>query len=687
MRRSHSILLFFIASLIFPAVAHAQAWSGIISPSRAVDWTQAGIARGLPDAGWTQCGSTIAAYNGSASTITTQLASCSVNQYIQLGAGTFTLSGQIKFPTTGHLALRGMGANSTFIVLSGTPSHCNQTSAMICAMSSDGTYTTQPPARIYNWTAGYAQGSNQVTLSSTSGISTNSTMLFLDQCDTGYSGASCSGSAVDNGQLFICGDKYNGTTGCSSNGPDGGGLRPERNQLEIATATAINGNVVTITPPLKMPNWASGQTPQAWIVQPIAQVGIENLAIDSAGVQTTLVEFGNAYNWWVSGVKFTNFYQWAVNAFQTANGIAQNNYCYHSTGPDSYCFRLSVSSNNLVQNNIIQQVFAPLVFDGASSGDVVAYNFVNLVSYPSDYMRAAFFSHAGNYFDLYEGNIGNEQYNDGNHGTASMITRFRNFFTGWESCANGQCGSSKKITSTNSLNDQYGSRYENNVANVLGTPGYHTAYQSVSSNVAVLTIGAGNGGASPAVPTDPLSKATSLLWGNYDVATNGVRFCGSISDTGWLTTCLSTLEVPLGLSILSNPVPTKGDTGAGQGALPASFYLSSKPAWFGSIPWPAIGPDVSGGSVGVCSGTLNAPGQFAGVPAMSNAQCRGTSLVAGWAGHVNANPAVNCYLSIMNGPPDGSGSVLAFDANACYASGSPPPPAPNPPTNLVVVVN
>jgi hypothetical protein len=29
-------------------------------------------------------------------------------------------------------------------------------------------------------------------------------------------------------------------------------------------------------------------------------------------------------------------------------------------------------------------------------------------------------------------------------------------------------------------------------------------------------------------------------------------------------------------------------------SLPASLYLADKPSWFGSVAWPAIGPDVSG---------------------------------------------------------------------------------------------
>lgn len=104
------------------------------------------------------------------------------------------------------------------------------------------------------------------------------------------------------------------------------------------------------------------------------------------------------------------------------------------------------------------------------------------------------------------------------------------------------------------------------------------------------------------------------------------------------------------------------------------------------MPLPAIGPDVTGGNVGVCSGTLNTSGHQSGMPATSSAQCTGTSLSTGWAGHVNAIPAMNCALNVMGMPPDGTGPARPFDATTCYG-GVPSVQAPNPPTNLVVTVN
>ena len=156
------------------------------------------------------------------------------------------------------------------------------------------------------------------------------------------------------------------------------------------------------------------------------------------------------------------------------------------------------------------------------------------------------------------------------------------------------------------------SRFFNVVGNVWGKSGVQTGYESGS--VPVYNIGSGD----EIVPNDPVVKESLLLWGNWDVVTNATRWCGSSSDTGWSTTCGSASEVPAGYAYYPNPLPTKGDTGAGQSGLPASFYYASQPPWWPSgKAWPLIGPDVSGGNI------------------------------AGTGGRANTNPAEDCFLNVM----------------------------------------
>jgi hypothetical protein len=126
-----------------------------------------------------------------------------------------------------------------------------------------------------------------------------------------------------------------------------------------------------------------------------------------------------------------------------------------------------------------------------------------------------------------------------------------------------------------------------------------------------------------------------MRWGNYDTATNTVRWVSS--------------EVPSALSPYGNAVPASQ-------TLPASFYLSVKPSWFGSIAWPAIGPEVTGGNI------------------------------SGAGGHANMNPAMACYVNVMGGSANGTGNVLTFNASSCYASSSGITVTVAAPTNLTYVI-
>ena len=78
---------------------------------------------------------------------------------------------------------------------------------------------------------------------------------------------------------------------------------------------------------------------------------------------------------------------------------------------------------------------------------------------------------------------------------------------------------------------------------------------------------------------DTLVKATLFRWGNCD------------SSHGFLSgTCqFNSAEVPTGLSRFANAVPATR-------TLPASFFLSARPSWWGTAAWPPIGPDMIGGT-------------------------------------------------------------------------------------------
>jgi hypothetical protein len=671
---------------LFSSPSSGQAWSGIIAPARGIDWTQAGAVPGspntLPSASYTQCGSTLAAGSYNGSTITTTLAGCASNTYYKLGTGTFNISGSIILPTSGHVAIRGSGTQLTFVSFSGSLGACNGTSSGFELCSSDGTYPGGTTTA-YNWTAGYSQGATQITLASVTGIVANQTMLVLNQCDTGFSGSACTtGSSVDNGGYFVCSTLYNssGPTGCGANGPDTGAYRSNDFEQEIVMVTAINSGgcgstCVTISHPLFHPNWASGQAPQAVVIQALIQVGVENMTIDGAAggsSNTTAVGLQNCYECWVSGTIISHWQTFGVYGVGVAHLTVKDNYLFASSGsPDAYAIRPTVGDSDLIQNNIIQQWKNSIACDGPCVGEVVAYNYSvdQIVPSPSDQMWGMTWTHsAGDDFMLREGNAGDQAQDDNVHGTHLDQTSLRNFFWGFESCINGttsasNCGSyTVKDQASTAFVESSGVRYANNIGNILGTPGFTTTYQSTAflSAYSAWNIGGGNTGVG--IPTDTLVGTTMLRWGNWDVVNAATLFCTAASTP-----------------IAACPEDDRGDTAptypglsSPSTTIPASFYQSSKPNFFSSTtPWPPIGPDVTGGNVGQCSGTIDTTA-FAGLPATANSQCASgqTISTSAWAGHVNTNPAMAYYFT-LGGVPDGTGPILAFDPNAYYNSNPP----------------
>jgi hypothetical protein len=120
-----------------------------------------------------------------------------------------------------------------------------------------------------------------------------------------------------------------------------------------------------------------------------------------------------------------------------------------------------------------------------------------------------------------------------------------------------QYGGGNMDYNLNAMEIQRNCYYTNVIGNVWCRDGddgiYKTALYSVD---AVYRFG--NDGSSGSNP-DPNSEATALIHGNYDYPLDEVIWLPGISHD-----------------------------------IPTSLYHATKPAWFGVLAWPAIGPDVSG---------------------------------------------------------------------------------------------
>lgn len=607
--------LLLISILLYSAAALGQNWAGVIDPPRAPDestgggWGNSGIAGGIPSR--TTICATIAAYSGAATTINNAIGACAANGVVKLGTGTFTLSSGINFNNHSNVTLRGAGANQTFINFSGNVNCFGQT-GIICVPTSENNWPGGPTHTAT--CTGCVQGATSITSSSTTGMAVG-TMLFVDQTN----------DSSDTGNIWIC-ETMNT---CSQEGP-AGAERSNRAQSQIVVVSNVSGSTVTFSPALYMPNWRSGQTPGLWWGNAhVSGVGIEDISLNatSAGATGGII-FNNAYGSWVKGIRLIDPSRNHVWMQWSARIVVRDSYFFNTQNhaSESYGVETYLSSDCLIENNIFQQVTTPFQGNGSSSSCVVGYNFtIDNVYNVAGWMIAGNSLHAAGLDNiLFEGNQANAAIWDNIHGTHNFATAFRNWYTGWETT---------KTSQTNAFQIYNGVRYSNLIGNVLGKAGYHNHYQDLTTTgimpqTSIYVMGwSGNGGvSSPAGPNDTKVNSTAMYWGNYDVVNNAVRFVSS--------------EVPSGISPYPNSLPASTD-------LPDSFYLSGRPAWWGTNPFPSIGPDITGGS---------GPGGFA-----------------------YDIPSKQCYSNVMGGPADGSGSVLSFNEATCYYSA----PPTNPPVNRV----
>jgi hypothetical protein len=599
------------------APSGGELWSGILDPSRAIDWTHAGVTGGIA-ARTTVCASLNP--GATAAQINAAIQACPAGQVVALAAGSYTIADDGIVMKSG-VTLRGAGADKTLMSFSAT-NYCNNQHAAICfAGSTEWSNDTrcQPGGSNYaDWTGGYAQWSNQITLANvgSAGIAVG-TYLHLDQANDQVVGAN----------FFVC---DNTSAPCSLEGGNGGRTigtnGPLRSQVQIVTVTAVNGDVYTIDPPLYSPNWRASQSPAVWWPSaPIQSAGVEDLSVDAtssaANGGMANVTFVNAMNDWALGlavVRTCNCQRDLIEIMDSAHITVESNYLYGTQGMSvNYGIESYVATDDLIDNNILQHVVAPMMVQPAL-GTVLGYNYAlndtyydaSYTSNPLHWMIGMADQHnAGVEYNLYEGNIGPAINGDCIHGNQLANTLFRNYLLGSDPQR-----TDATITVTLSSYD----RYHNVVGNVLGTPGYTTTYEvttGIGQSGVIYNIGSGDTENAVVIPDDPMVKTTLMRWGNWDVVNAAALF--------------NAQDVPSNISPLGNPVPASQ-------SLPPSFYLASKPAfWASGKPWPAIGPDVTGGNI------------------------------TGLGGHAFTNPAKDCYIT-MGGPADGTGNPLTFSRATCY---------------------
>ena len=305
---------------------------------------------------------------------------------------------------------------------------------------------------------------------------------------------------------------------------------------QMVKIVKINGNTLTINPPLHI-DLDSSKSPEILAVRYVKRVGIEDLHIKriDSGHDSTNVTINRAADCWIRRVESENTLKYHFSIARSLHLEIRDSYIHESKskgdGGQGYGTSLSrYVTSVLVENNIFSELRHAMIVQIGVNGCVFGYNYAER-NYSDDGWDKTYISIHGHYpfMNLYEGNIvGRIGIADYWGPSGPGNTFFRNRVKGTDK--HKDFGPYRGIEVDDYSHDQ------NIIANEL------------TGNQTKITFD-GN---------DDPSQGTS-----NDVLVHGNNVHGTIT---WAPS-----------------VPDR--------ILPASFYLTSKPDFFGAVNWPPMGGD------------------------------------------------------------------------------------------------
>ncbi|MEO8083122.1 MAG: glycosyl hydrolase family 28-related protein [Ardenticatenales bacterium] len=537
------LLAFATSARAVPSSARTSALA--LPPDRRVDWSLAGIPGGIP-ARTTLCATVDAARYGDGRTDATRaiqgaLDGCATGHVVVLPAGTYVTSETINMRT--DTTLRGDGQGRTIIRYDGAGTRS------VLDMRGSIYNDVFNLERAFSIIVGAAKDATSVTLSATTGIAIGD-VLLIDQSNDGV--------LVDNvGSEGAC-------TYCSRK--DGSRARGQLVEVVGIHRGGDDRDVVQLNLPLFF-DLDPALDPEAVLVDAnsmVRRAGVEDLTLtQTQPVNDFIVEMDGAQQCWLRDVEVTGMKRrgiWLIESLQ--NEFVGNTFhgAVAGYGRDrGYGLQLDLQSTaNLAQNNVVYDVDGGgIMTSGGAVGNVIAYNYMPDIRFDDPWwlIGGPSINHSPHpSMNLWESNIGPQISGDFIHGSSSHQTVFRCRSTGWKEDA--------ATSNNNAVDLQYKNTSMTVIGCILGTSGksdtYEVAYpaNAPSSLMPIWRLGYGG----PDDRGDPNVRATLLRHGNWDSVTNGVVWDPAIPDH----------------------------------TLPASLYLSAKPAWWGDeLAWPAIGPDVT----------------------------------------------------------------------------------------------
>jgi len=598
---------FSLLAITLSTCARAQQWAPILGSNRAIDWSDAGV-RGVPSR---EVICKTLTSSTSLSEINAALGSCPAGQTVYLQSGTYSIPGTITIPS--NVTLRGAGADRTILNATGSKG------GYVVRMGSGA--VPYSPIKIVE---GSGAGSTSIMVENASTIAVGKHLVIAEYNDPDF--VSSSGSQAN----------CNWCDGWTKTGAFSRG--------QIVEVTDVKGDRVTISPGLY------GNYTHMPVAVPFDMAtryaGVEDLQIyaNNTGYDADVGMLKCAYCW-IKGVE-ANYADgdyaeilWGYRD-EVKDSYFSNAYVHEPGRHDSGIHVGYKTSASLFVNNIIERGRVSFDLGWGIAGNVFAYNYTmgEFISEAPDAVIGGFRFHGAHpQFNLFEGNIVTTIDEDSVWGSSSQTTAFRNWVVGTNRVCppyhgRGTVRCTGKVghfgfQAARAIQISYLGSRNNFIGNLLGSlqmqslMGYHQPLAQV-----------------------PFVEYPSVR--SYDTAAYGWSFgYGSFSDNGTGTGCDG------GSPPCHLPGTSRSDfldrnydnvdksiqwAPGRRMVLPPSFYLSEKPKWWGSLPFPAIGPDVFGG--------------------------------LGPGGHSYGNPAQVCYLKVMGGSDGGEAGPLPFNATRCFGA-------------------
>ena len=277
----------------------------------------------------------------------------------------------------------------------------------------------------------------------------------------------------------------------------------------------------------------------------LARCGIENMYLDQRGKRDTTVLMFQSRHCWASGIESTNA-NWTHVGLDTSFGCElRNSFLHHAKtyGQGGYGVGIARSTDCLVEDNILYYLRHSVVIQNGAAGNVIAYNYSHRAfdkAYPNtDYLMSDIEHHGGHpHKNLVEGNVCVKLTLDNYWGSSRHNTLFRNHVERYSQ------GLTKIVQySVWAIQIDRAQLSHNVLGNILCRP---------NDQGQVVSLGGGEWKEA----YDTRVTNTMVFHGNFDYVSR---------TTQW-----------------DPRVPSRN--------LPPSLYLTEKPAFFGSLAWPAFGP-------------------------------------------------------------------------------------------------